>query len=753
MTQPFSPRRQSRWGLAVLADALLVTVLLAALARFCLTTYLQPFYYDLLAVSFAPTGGLLPIPLLPALGVCVGAGLTATAVWSLPRFRWLAAGVLLAAAGGLLYYHRLLLSWGALALWETLSVLFTDATGFPGYSVWDTLLSPALRQLAIQALLAAVAALYALILGWAVVRLHRFWPVFSLTLPWLIPAFLAEVDLDWSALMAVCACWAALLLASLSARAGRDAGARVALLALPASLALILGVSLAFPRQSYIQPAWAAAARDELLALEWFPSGSTPDGGDVPASPNGGAEALAEPEVDLSAAGPRRYTGRAVLQVEATHAGPMYLRGLVYSDYTGTAWAGLQIHTLSGQAAQASSGTAQGLSTARIQSLSGSSALAYLPYRTVQVQDVPTAPNAALALPEAVEAYSMSYLPLEGEPIPEEGTDGAALEGGLSRYLEVPQQAAAFLRAWYQQAQRELEDSGVQPAGGATGPYARQLNTAAQIAQLLARNAQYDLGAPAVPEGEDFVSHFLGESGRGYCVHFASAAALLLRLEGIPARYVSGYAVHIPGSGQAQVLDSNAHAWVEIYLEGYGWYPVEATPSVPSQEDPEPQPSATPTPTPAPSTTPSRDPESTLEPDTTLPPQQTPGEQVETEAGTPVWLAWAIPLLAVLAIPWALWGLRRRGWRRLEHRPDANAAVLAAWGWFQRLERWGGQAGPMARDLAGKARFSQHTITPEERGQMLAELGGEILRVRRSLPAWKRLPFALLFPLPHSKAG
>lgn len=747
MTQPFSPRRQSRWGLAVLADALLVTVLLAALARFCLTTYLQPFYYDLLAVSFAPTGGLLPIPLLPALGVCVGAGLTATAVWSLPRFRWLAAGVLLAAAGGLLYYHRLLLSWGALALWETLSILFTDATGFPGYFVWDALLSPTLRQQAIQSLLAAVTALYALALAWAVVRLRRFWPVFALTLPWLIPAFLAEVELDWPALMAVCACWAALLLASLSARAGREAGARVTLLALPASLTLILGVSLAFPRQDYVQPTWATAARDELLALDWFASGSPLEGG-FSDTPNGGTEALAEPEVDLSAAGPRRYTGRAVLQVEATHAGPMYLRGLVYSDYTGSAWTGLQIHTLSGQAAQALDGAAQGLSAARIQSLSGSSTLAYLPYRTVQVQDVSTAPAAALALPEAVAAYSVSYLPLKGEPIPEGELDSAVLEGGLSRYLEVPQQASAFLHAWYQQAQWELADSGVQPAGGATGPYAWQLNTAALIAQLLARNAQYDLGAPAVPEEEDFVSHFLGESGRGYCVHFASAAALLLRLEGIPARYVSGYAVNIPGSGQAQVLDSNAHAWVEIYLEGYGWYPVEATPSVPSQEDPEPQPSATPTPTPAPFTTPSRDPESTLEPDATLPPQQTPGEQAETEAGTPIWLAWAIPLLAVLAAPWVLWGLRRLGWRRLERRPDANAAVLAAWVWFQQLERWGGQAGPMARELAGKARFSQHILTPEERSQMLAELGQEILRVRQGLPMWKRLPFALLFPLP-----
>lgn len=71
--------------------------------------------------------------------------------------------------------------------------------------------------------------------------------------------------------------------------------------------------------------------------------------------------------------------------------------------------------------------------------------------------------------------------------------------------------------------------------------------------------------------------HFLTQSRQGYCVHFASAAAVMLRALDIPARYVSGYVAVVQG-GRADVPDSAAHAWVEYYLDGFGWLPLEATP-------------------------------------------------------------------------------------------------------------------------------------------------------------------------------
>ncbi len=101
----------------------------------------------------------------------------------------------------------------------------------------------------------------------------------------------------------------------------------------------------------------------------------------------------------------------------------------------------------------------------------------------------------------------------------------------------------------------------------------------------LKSNASYNLDVPNTPKGEDFIEYFLFESHEGYCAHFASAAVMVLRYLGIPARYAADYSVpqgdferNEDGTYSAVVLDRQAHAWAEIYLDGIGWVPVEMTP-------------------------------------------------------------------------------------------------------------------------------------------------------------------------------
>jgi transglutaminase-like putative cysteine protease len=86
--------------------------------------------------------------------------------------------------------------------------------------------------------------------------------------------------------------------------------------------------------------------------------------------------------------------------------------------------------------------------------------------------------------------------------------------------------------------------------------------------------------------GVSMVESFL-EDKHGYCVHFASAMALLARAEGIPSRIAVGYT---PGtstgegsvagvSGTVREVNSQqAHAWAELYFVGVGWVPFDATP-------------------------------------------------------------------------------------------------------------------------------------------------------------------------------
>jgi transglutaminase-like putative cysteine protease len=73
---------------------------------------------------------------------------------------------------------------------------------------------------------------------------------------------------------------------------------------------------------------------------------------------------------------------------------------------------------------------------------------------------------------------------------------------------------------------------------------------------------------------------FLLRTHAGYCQHFAGAAALLLRLAGVPARVVAGFATgRQVGPDRYLVRDVDAHQWIEVYFEGYGWVPFNPTPA------------------------------------------------------------------------------------------------------------------------------------------------------------------------------
>ena len=111
-------------------------------------------------------------------------------------------------------------------------------------------------------------------------------------------------------------------------------------------------------------------------------------------------------------------------------------------------------------------------------------------------------------------------------------------------------------------------------------------NYITQCTNALAANTSYTLRPGNTPDNVDVVDYFLNTNKKGYCVHYASTLALMLRSRGYPARFVVGY--QVPGSknnaGKLIVRDSNAHAWVEIYDEYLGGTPIEATPT--SSENP-----------------------------------------------------------------------------------------------------------------------------------------------------------------------
>ena len=89
--------------------------------------------------------------------------------------------------------------------------------------------------------------------------------------------------------------------------------------------------------------------------------------------------------------------------------------------------------------------------------------------------------------------------------------------------------------------------------------------------------AEYDLEFPDFPEGVDKAIYFLTVAKRGVCRHYATSAVVMYRTLGIPARYVVGYASTAVKGETVEVTGMEAHAWVEVYMDGVGWIAVDPT--------------------------------------------------------------------------------------------------------------------------------------------------------------------------------
>jgi protein-glutamine gamma-glutamyltransferase len=100
------------------------------------------------------------------------------------------------------------------------------------------------------------------------------------------------------------------------------------------------------------------------------------------------------------------------------------------------------------------------------------------------------------------------------------------------------------------------------------------------IQSALQARCAYDLEAPFQKEAQDSVDFFIFESRKGSCDQFASAFVVLARLNGIPARLVTGFAPgdYNPFTGYWEVRALHAHSWAEAYFAFYGWVAFDPTP-------------------------------------------------------------------------------------------------------------------------------------------------------------------------------
>lgn len=153
-------------------------------------------------------------------------------------------------------------------------------------------------------------------------------------------------------------------------------------------------------------------------------------------------------------------------------------------------------------------------------------------------------------------------------------------------YLQVPETAKAAVQKFKEYLIKDKQNLLERFQKGT----ANQTDMINAVREYIVRDTTYSLSPGKTPSDKDSVVYFLDENKKGYCIHYASAAAILLRGVGIPARYVEGMYVtkdelsECENGNELGIPDSDSHAWVEVYEEKYGFVPLEVTPGQGEQD-------------------------------------------------------------------------------------------------------------------------------------------------------------------------
>lgn len=629
------------------------------------------------------------------------------------RFKWCGPallGILALIAAVLVRYGNA--SAQVFGLVEKLSRIYNRAYGW-GYLILDGSDVAAIPMMAIGTLIAVT-------VGGTVSTGKSPWAGVTVTL---LPLFSCFVVTDTvpeeGYLFALMAGLTVLILTSSVRRKNAQQGNLLtALVTMPVILALALLFTLN-PQKDYVNQT-GELQRSLELWLEQLPQRVA----DIPQilEEMTDSGSLERPEdqsgsVDLRDVGPKAEQTYEVMDVFGTVSGTLYLRGQDFDFYSGTGWRSTsrQREDFPGDASVNRSVGAVTIETRRLRDV------LYLPYYPMEQE--PLVSGKAYntdglrryavtvgSLPDGWRAKSV-----DGVSVALTAAHRHADQQAKELYLNLPEETK-------KQAQQILQTLSLE---------GRSRTDKAEIIGSFVRScAEYDLNTRKMPSGtSDFALWFLNESDTGYCVHFATAAAVLLRAADIPARYVTGYLTQVVPGETVTVTAAGAHAWVEYYEPVLdAWIPLEATPSdgAASETLPATQPDPTETEEGL-ATTGSSEPETTEQTEesteSTEAPTEETGPQTPEEPKKltiPGWLkalaGWVLVcgglVLAVTGQRTIRLELKKR--RLREGQP--NALALKLWREAVILSRLLGQERPPREleRLAQKAKYSQHTLTEDE---------------------------------------
>ncbi len=274
--------------------------------------------------------------------------------------------------------------------------------------------------------------------------------------------------------------------------------------------------------------------------------------------------------IDIS---PLTQTHTPVMTVTSAVGGNIYLKGTAYADYRDNTWSIISDNDAARYPQDFVPFTAtignNALTDTRVHMLNKSK-IAYVPYFLESLPDnLNSVADVCVKNDTDKNEFNYSHYPFYAENTYRYNNSADAEDYKAfvyDTYLEIPRKAQIELR-------RIADQEGFLDS---------ELTVSEKVEMVknyISNSKTYSLKTPKMPSGKDFATWFLNESDTGYCVHFATAGTLMLRVLGIPARYVTGYYATAYANQTVTVTTDNAHAWVEYYSDTAGWIPLECTPS------------------------------------------------------------------------------------------------------------------------------------------------------------------------------
>lgn len=654
--------------------------------------------------------------------VCGGAAF----LWSaLSSWKWgSAAGLCLLAAWAGFLWRRGDAGEQLLQVLYRISYAYDRAYGWGALRFVDTPWNMATADIPLRILgcIIAIAACR------TVCRGKRTWPAVAVSLvPLLLCLVVTDTVPEEKYLFLLLTGLTLLLLSAAVRRMDTQQAARlIVLLALPVALALGL-LFRSVPQNNYVNQ--SEEVREKILTwVESLPEKAEDAARQVASSVSGSEDET----VNLKTLGRQSSLAYPVMEVTSDWGGALYLREWDYDSYTGTGW------TATPHRAEEFFFAGEDAGMVRIETRSGRETR-FLPYYP---QGGTTLVGGSLTDSGREKEYSLTrtVLPDNWRGLVKERSEGvweseivftAALNAAKyldsARYLLLP-------TGTQKQAEVLLE----------TILYDQSTATAKAdaIAAYVRNSAQYSRDTGRMPpDAEDFALWFLEDGDTGYCVHFATAAVVLLRAADIPARYVTGYMVTCQPGETVTVTADTAHAWAEYYEPQLAcWIPLEATPAEglpqtvrPEETTRQTQPTQT-TPTRPEQTEPEK-PEPTVQ-------QTLPTGTVSQQGKRTISIPWGWLLMAAAVM---LQRPVRIALRRRRRKNTPNARALGYWQEIELLSKLRGVSPPPEMEaLAQKAKFSQHTLSRQELAEMENYIHSSVEELK-DRPWYQRLVHRLIF--------